>query len=499
MRMRVLAFSMTIFTITLAGAAGRVFAETEPEVCTRASFGRGVGRPVSACPPSSERSGALCYPTCRPGYSGVGPVCWQRCPAGYHDDGVTCRRNAHITSADNGQCPWHDKCGLVTARGCSKCPAGYKNDGCTCRKDVHIFAKSSHGRGVGSPLQCAPGAQYDAGLCYSPCRAGFGGVGPVCWETCPREFPVSCGVSCASSTFQCSVPIRPHMNSCTEPPASTACNGHPSLCDKRYDEVTFAASHNAFAVIGATPHISTANHSKNVTAQLRMGIRALMLDVHDYMGDVHLCHASCAAGTWGTLTSVLRSVRRFLEANPKESITLIFESETTNAKIWGAFVRSGLDRHVELHGQDRKVWPKLSELGGKVFAFSSRPPDPKDPIAPDPPDAPKLMYYFSFAFENPYSYGLPKDFDGLTSCDVDRYHEKRRLSDGTEVLNLFVMNHFTTPPSVGMGRINNSRESILAHAARCQRKRGRKPNFVVVDWADEGDVMGAVRELNGLR
>jgi hypothetical protein len=28
----------------------------------------------------------------------------------------------------------------------------------------------------------------DAGLCYTPCRAGFSGVGPVCWQICPSGF-----------------------------------------------------------------------------------------------------------------------------------------------------------------------------------------------------------------------------------------------------------------------------------------------------------------------
>jgi calcineurin-like phosphoesterase family protein len=101
------------------------------------------------CGPGAEEQAGLCYPKCRAEYHGVGPVCWQRCPARYSDDGATCRRDAHIIGSDNSKCPWHDKCGLVTEKGCSKCPAGYHNDGCTCRKDVHIFGKKSYGRGVG--------------------------------------------------------------------------------------------------------------------------------------------------------------------------------------------------------------------------------------------------------------------------------------------------------------------------------------------------------------
>lgn len=55
---------------------------------------------------------------------------------------------------------------------------------------------ASYGRGVGEPLRCASGEDYDAGLCYSKCPAGFNGVGPVCWQPCPSGFRDD-GVSCA--------------------------------------------------------------------------------------------------------------------------------------------------------------------------------------------------------------------------------------------------------------------------------------------------------------
>ncbi len=33
---------------------------------------------------------------------------------------------------------------------------------------------------------CAPGLETDAGLCYKPCKAGYTGVGPVCWSQTPQ-------------------------------------------------------------------------------------------------------------------------------------------------------------------------------------------------------------------------------------------------------------------------------------------------------------------------
>ena len=151
------------------------------------SQGRGVGTPMG-CAANEELNGALCYPRCNTGYKGVGPVCWQSCRDGYHDDGATCRKDAHIFGSDNSKCPWYDKCGLVTAKGCSKCPADYHNDGCTCRRNVDIYAKKSYGRGVGSVLHtCDANEDKSGALCYPKCPAGYSSVGPVCWEKCPTD------------------------------------------------------------------------------------------------------------------------------------------------------------------------------------------------------------------------------------------------------------------------------------------------------------------------
>jgi hypothetical protein len=51
-------------------------------------------------------------------------------------------------------------------------------------------------------MQCASGLVYDAGLCYTPCRAGYGGVGAFCTKSCPpgfRDDGLYCGKPAAYS------------------------------------------------------------------------------------------------------------------------------------------------------------------------------------------------------------------------------------------------------------------------------------------------------------
>jgi hypothetical protein len=162
-----LAFAMSASAVTFGLGGGPA------DVCWKDSYGRGVGEPISACNASKglEKSGWLCYPKCKeadPSYYGVGPVCWQHCKPGYVDEGALCRKDGSIIT----------------------------------------YAKSSYGRGAGYPLTCAAGLVEDAALCYKPCRSGFYGVGPVCWEDCTKVDPVSGGAVCCSNGTVCSEKIK---------------------------------------------------------------------------------------------------------------------------------------------------------------------------------------------------------------------------------------------------------------------------------------------------
>jgi hypothetical protein len=126
-----------------------------------------VGAPIHACPDDQEKNGALCYPLCKeasPSYYGVGPVCWQHCEDGWVDEGALCRKDGSIETV----------------------------------------AKHSYGRGAGYPLGCADDEDEDAALCYEPCKDGFYGVGPVCWESCPDDRSVDGGAICCDTKDTCS-------------------------------------------------------------------------------------------------------------------------------------------------------------------------------------------------------------------------------------------------------------------------------------------------------
>lgn len=204
------------------GAAAWAPAASAKDVCWRGSYGRGVGTIPTECG-DANKNGALCYPKCREGYKGVGPVCWQRCPAGFRDDGAFCAkpkpygRGAGYVIWQRKKCEKkHGRCQKKGAMWYPKCREGFHAVGCcicspNCRdgqKDIGVScAKKSYGRGAGDLLKCSADKEKDAGLCYRRCKAGYRGVGPVCWGKCPADYPVSCGLACGVSKKACAVGI----------------------------------------------------------------------------------------------------------------------------------------------------------------------------------------------------------------------------------------------------------------------------------------------------
>ncbi|CAF0920047.1 unnamed protein product [Adineta ricciae] len=175
-----------------------VFRAYEP-YCWRRSYGRGVGRPLHACPDhASEQDGLLCYPTCREGYNGVGPVCWEIC------DNITSFGFACMDIRKSARsCPWYDTCG-VFKRSCSSCPDNYTNFGCLCGR---FYLRNSYGRGIGTPMICSSRYEQDGALCYDQCDEKYNGVGPVCWQHCPSSQPYPCFAGCSVSKQDCQLAV----------------------------------------------------------------------------------------------------------------------------------------------------------------------------------------------------------------------------------------------------------------------------------------------------
>ncbi len=221
--------------------------------CYKLSSGRGAGVPVDSCDSDQDKEGALCYPKCRDGYTSDGAaLCYEKCRNGYSNSTVGMCHYTGGGSTYTRSCHYDWRKAKTT---CDSCRDGYTSTSSIDRtcwfKGAWDYAKNSYGRGAGSPMKCASGKEYDAGLCYSPCASGSTGIGPVCWQNCPSG-TTSCGVGCASSTTLCAANTANMILS----PAMLAANmltaGATSGLAKAIQWLTTPSTLGMYAMFGAT-------------------------------------------------------------------------------------------------------------------------------------------------------------------------------------------------------------------------------------------------------
>lgn len=292
-------------------------------------------------------------------------------------------------------------------------------------------------------------------------------------------------------------------------PAVPACNGHVELCDRPYDQVVMAATHNAMSSPGLVR--VWPEQGRDLRGQLDGGVRALLIDTHYWepvvsrrqqAADVAppsatatllaralqpltsrqpgtwLCHLACGLGA-RPLADGLGDVRAFLDDNPGEVVTLIVQDGISAADTDTAFHEAGLDPYLFDDDVDGG-WPTLGEMVDSghrlvVFAESGR----SGPAWYRPA--------FDHIQETPFRSHQASDL----SCGVGR---------GVPGAELFLLNHWVLGlvPDRAEAAALNRRDVIVERARTCQVERGRLPSFVAVDFAELGDVTGAVDQLNGL-
>jgi hypothetical protein len=291
--------------------------------------------------------------------------------------------------------------------------------------------------------------------------------------------------------------------------ANLPCNGHVELCERRLDEVAFAATHNSMSI--TEYDWIWPSHDGTLTNQLNAGVRALLIDTHywDYEADIaefleqlppdaravaeqvletrelarreglFLCHNQCFLGAT-VLEESLVEIREFMEAHPREVVVLIIQDAISPADTASAFESSGLVDLVYTHETGRP-WPTLREL----IARDERVVVTAEEEGP-PPDW--YLNVWEYTEETPYSFHSADEF----SCEPNR---------GETGKPFFLLNHWIerASPSRADAATINAYDFLLARARQCAAQRGQIPNFVAINFYLNGDVFAVVDELNGVR
>lgn len=263
-------------------------------------------------------------------------------------------------------------------------------------------------------------------------------------------------------------------------PPARACNGHPELCERRFDEVAFPCTHNAYASFADGFLQLNANQNDGVAQQLADGVRCMMLDVYDSDGKTVLCHGNCSFGELDHL-AVLADIAAFLDANPDEVLTIIYEDALPVAPIVADLEASGLAAHVYTHTAG-EAWPTLATM----IDADTRLLITAENGAPPPA---WFHHVWDLTWDTPYTFHDIAEF----TCELNR---------GAAGNDLFLVNHWVSTdfdtPSEPDAPTANAYDVLHGRAVQCQREAGQLPNFLAVDFYDEGDLFAAVDALNGL-
>jgi hypothetical protein len=257
------------------------------------------------------------------------------------------------------------------------------------------------------------------------------------------------------------------------------CNGFQELCGLRYNQVSYLTAHNAFNA--GDDGFSLPNQNQGLTGQLNGGVRALMLDVYNEGGVPTVYHGFALLGT-APLTDNLTEIKNFLDSNPNEIATIIFESYVDANMMESAFSDVGLLPY--LHEQTLgNQWPTLQQMidaGTQLVVLT----DSDDAS----PSQGWYHYVWDFAVETGFSNNSPSDF----SCDFNR---------GDSINELFILNHFVTNAVVGTGNpdqsaIVNAYDYFYPRAINCWNEKQKFPNFPTVDFYELGETKRVVDSIN---
>ena len=184
-------------------------------------------------------------------------------------------------------------------------------------------------------------------------------------------------------------------------------------------------------------------------------------------------------GSWGDVCA-------FLQDNPREVVTLIFDNQVPAARVAAALEQADLARW--LYAQPRgAAWPTLGALierNERLVVFVS-----------DATDAPAtLLPLWELAFATRPDFHAPADI----TCAPARGDASRAF--------LLVL-HILTSASDGGAAGHASPELaaqinfypfLINRLRACELQHGRLPSFVAVDFYDQSEVVRATQELSGL-
>jgi hypothetical protein len=304
------------------------------------------------------------------------------------------------------------------------------------------------------------------------------------------------------------------------------CNGHVELCDRTYDDVAFPATHNSMSAAD-NPRWFLPEQPKGLVGQLDDGIRVLLIDTwygqetqrsgviatserqaaealdqltQDYGASVvqsalrlrdaasltptgperpYLCHAFCELGST-SLRPELDDVDAWMNEHPRDVVTVFVQDEVSPADTAAAIEQAGLLPYVHTQ-QVGQPWPTLGEMissGRRLVVLMEN--------RGGGSEYPWLMQGFDLVQDTPFDAKKASQF----SCELNR---------GDLTAPIFLVNHWlnNSQSRVSDAKRVNASDVLWPRVHECENERGQLPNYIAVDFYDQGDLLQVVDRLNG--
>jgi hypothetical protein len=305
------------------------------------------------------------------------------------------------------------------------------------------------------------------------------------------------------------------------------CLGSAQRCDLRLDEITLAGAHNAMSSV-EYPGWLFAEQIEPIGAQLRSGVRALLIDTHygvqsdiaipgsesalvvtDRAAElvvpgaeqadpelvqraeelaarapiaasesrgVYLCHNFCELGAV-PLLGELRTLHDFLDEHPSEIVVVIIQDATSSDDVLEIFDQAGLLGEVATlePGQPLPTIGELVDDGTQLIVFAERGDD----------DAPPWLHRADDWFqETGFTFESVADLD----CEPNRGDSSRPL---------MLVNHWVSrsPPDPAVARAANDDLVVRQRVEACTAADRPRPNVIAADFVTDGDVVAVANSL----
>lgn len=265
----------------------------------------------------------------------------------------------------------------------------------------------------------------------------------------------------------------------------------------RYNEICFFTSHNSYA---AKKHgYYYAQQHLTIKQQLEAGVRGLMLDTHrdSVNGEVILCHRSewvnkliCGGKPHMKVNEALVTIKEFLNAHPTEIITIFLENYIKDKSLVdGSFANAALESLI-LAPTD---WDPLAQDGWPTIGWMQQ--HNKRLIIFNSIEKTKFAY-------NQWEHVIENQWGSIYAAQACKERPESRAYRA-HTRYLYAVNYFPRM-KINFGGGYEVINSLGLDDCLKRAKRGisggyckeRLPNFVCLDFVDEGDGLKRVNEIN---